>query len=1086
MPILKNLNPKQQEAVQCTEGPLLILAGAGSGKTRVLTHRIAYLIFEKKVYPGNILAITFTNKAAREMRERLEKLIGPGAEQLWASTFHSTCVKILRREITALEYTSDFVIYDDADQQTLIKMILKDMNIDDKKYPPRTVSNKISGYKNELKLPEQAGLIAENYYEEQITEIYAEYQKRLKNNNAVDFDDLILLTVKLFEQNPDILNKYQTRFQYILVDEYQDTNTSQYMLVKLLAQNHKNLCVVGDEDQCLTEGMLINTDKGQVPIENIQEGQKVITPSGRGQVMSGIVEKVMKKEYQGPIVKVKTKSGKVLKATPNHIVFAKLNPLPDVYYIYLMYKKGYGYRIGKTQGVRSGNQGEIASGLRIRLNQEHADKMWILKVCNNKEEATYFEQMLAFKYGIPTTVFSAKFRNITLKQLHIDKIFQEIDTDKAVVKLMDDLLLFEQFPHYMCNAVIRGTISRRIVNITFFGGRETSQDAGWCSHRISLNTSGKDLKEKTKDNNFPVGCGNRNTWRIETERKEYDEAIQYVKRIAVLDDELEIVKKARLTSGNSFSYMPISHLRPSMVIAINKNGKIVEDTVEKVTIENYTGHVYDLSVPHFRQYICEDIVVHNSIYQWRGADIRNILSFEKDYPDAQIIKLEQNYRSTQNILDAANKVIENNLGRKGKNLWTDKKGGDKIYYYTAQDEKEEVLFIARKVKELQQIKGMKYKDFAVLCRVTGQFRAIEEGLIRSNIPYRIYGGTKFYDRKEIKDIMAYLKVIVNPADNLSLKRIINTPKRGIGDSSWDKLFNYASAQGLNVYDILDNPEQAGISTRISNTIKSFKKLMDEFHQISRKKFVTFLTNKILEDTGYIQELQNEKSVEAETRLENLQEFLSVTKDYDTKTQGGDLAAFLAEISLMTDTDNYDEDEDALVVMTMHGAKGLEFPVVFVTGMEEGIFPHGRSINSDDPDELEEERRLCYVALTRAQEKVFLTRAWRRTLYGRDSYNAPSRFIEEIPEEYLAGQDNKKREASFGSSISTRLKKDSSFQPRADSAFKIGDKVEHIKWGEGVVVTVLGQGEDAEIKVAFPDQGIKTLIAKYAPLKKIGC
>lgn len=1082
--ILENLNPQQQEAVQCTEGPLLILAGAGSGKTRVLTYRIAYLIYEKKVYPGNILAITFTNKAAQEMKDRLQQIIGIAADELWVSTFHSTCLKILRREIKKLGYTSDFVIYDDADQQTLLKMILKEMNLDEKKYPPRSISSRISGYKNELKTVEQARRDPENnYFDDQIINIYEEYQKRLKNNNALDFDDLIMLTVQLFKENPDILEKYQERFKYILVDEYQDTNTAQYMLINLLAAKHQNLCVVGDDDQCLLEGMKVYTPEGHIPVEALKENQKVFSSSGRGEIMQGTIEKIMKTKYRGTIVKVVTKTGKEIKATPNHIIFGKINPFPSVYYVYLMYKKGVGYRIGYTQSVRSDNRGEIVSGLNIRLNQEHGDKIWILKVCFEKEEAIYYEQLYAFKYGIPTTVFHDKGRKLSLTQKYIDKIFQEIDTENLVSRIMNDLLIFEEYPHHMCKAVVRGGTARRIINISLFGGRKTGNNLGWHSHRICLNTSGNELKEQATSAGFPIRNGNRNTWRIETERTEYDEAINYAEKIAALNDDLEIVKSARLTKTSSFNYMPIAHLKPSMSIAIYNNKEIIEDIVEKVTFEEYDGYVYDLSVPNFRQFICEGIVVHNSIYQWRGADIRNILSFEEDYPETKVIKLEQNYRSTQNILGTANEIVKNNIQRKAKRLWTEKKGGDKIFYYIAQDEVDEAFFIAQKVKQIIDREGKEYKNFAVLCRTTGQFRAIEEALIRSNIPYRVFGGTKFYDRKEIKDILAYLKVIVNPADEVSLKRIINTPKRGIGDSSWDKLVKYSATTGKNIYDVLDEPEQAGIGARTVNSIKSFKKLMEDFKELNKKNNVTLLTSKILEDTGYVDELQAERTVEGETRLENLQEFLSVTQKYDRETEGGDLVTFLADISLMTDIDNYNESEDAMVIMTMHGAKGLEFPVVFITGMEEGIFPHIRSLNSGNPDEIEEERRLCYVALTRAEEKVFLTRAWKRTIYGRDAYNPPSRFIEEIPEEYLEGKipQRKEKVTSFN-----KFSNAITFSPKssASDSFNIGDKVEHTKWGPGVVVAVKGSGDEAEISVAFPDQGIKKLIAKYAPIIKV--
>jgi len=1124
-----HLNKEQKEAVFCTEGPLLILAGAGSGKTTVLTNRIAHLIrfghsfnsdyvpqdlteadlelmreylsidksgktmeirhqitnliYENKVYPGNILAITFTNKAAQEMRERLEKLVGIASQQLCVATFHSTCLRILRSEIKELGYTSNFVIYDDSDQQTLIKMILKERNIDDKKYTPRAISNKISSYKNELHTPDAARREPDNtYYDEQIINIYDEYQKRLKTNNALDFDDLIMLAVRLFKEKPDILKKYQERFKYILVDEYQDTNTAQYLLIKLLAQKHKNLCVVGDDDQCLLEGSKINTPEGNLPIETLMETQKVICPSGRGQIMEGTIEKIIKKEYKGTVVKVKTKKGNEIKATPNHIIFGRINPLQSIFYVYLMYKKAVGYRIGYTQGVRCGNKGEIANGLKIRLNQEHGDKMWILKVCSSKDETVYYEQLYAFKYGIPTTVFHDKSRNLSLTQKNIDKIFQEIDTNELVAKLMNDLLIFPEYPHHMAQAVIRGGTARRIINISFFGGRKTGADSGWHSHRICLNTSGNELRKQAIERGFSTRSGNRNTWRIETERIEYDEAYKYVEKISALDDNLEIVKYVRLAREKSFSYMPIAHLKPTMSIAIINENEIIEDIVEEVTFEEYDGYIYDLSVPHFRQYICEGIVVHNSIYQWRGADIKNILSFEEDYEETQLIKLEQNYRSTQNILSAANEVVKNNSRRKTKSLWTEKEGGDKIFYYTAQDEVDEAFFIVRTIRQILDREHKQYKDFAVLCRTTGQFRAIEESLIRGNIPYRVFGGTKFYDRKEIKDILAYFKIIANPLDEVSLKRVINTPKRGIGDTSWDKLVNYGALNGKTIYDVMAEPEKAGIATKTANSIKGFKKLIDTFREFSNSD-ITFLTNKILEDTGYLRELQIEKTVEAETRVENLQEFLTVTKKYDTESQGGDLSTFLAEISLVTDIDNYDADEDAMAIMTMHGAKGLEFPVVFVTGVEENLFPHSRSINSTDPEEIEEERRLCYVALTRAKEKVFLTRAWKRTIYGRDAYNSPSRFITEIPERYLESSQARKREekSSFGRPMNNST---NSIKP-SGGTFNVGDKVEHSKWGEGLVVSVKGSGDDAEVSVAFPDQGIKKLIAKYAPIRKVG-
>lgn len=726
---LDELNPQQKEAVMHTEGPLLILAGAGSGKTKVLTNRVAYLIYEMKVAPWHILAITFTNKAAKEMRERIARLIGAAGERVWASTFHSTCVRILREEIDHLGYDKNFVIYDDSDQQTVIKQVLKELNLDEKKYPPRAINSRISTYKNELLTPAAAMKAAfGDFIEEQYAQIYANYQERLLKNNALDFDDLIMLTVQLLQENPDVLDKYQERFQYIMVDEYQDTNTSQYMLIKLLAKKYRNLCVVGDDDQ--------------------------------------------------------------------------------------------------------------------------------------------------------------------------------------------------------------------------------------------------------------------------------------------------------------------------------------------------------------------------SIYQWRGADIRNILDFEKDYPEAKVIKLEENYRSTQLILDAAHGVVRNNTDRKEKRLWTQKKGGEKIVYYTAIDEADEAFFITRQIRQMKDKEQHANKDFAILCRATAQFRNLEETMIKQGIAYKVFGGTKFYSRKEIKDILAYLRILVNPADEISTSRAISAPKRGIGETSWNRLAQYANTHYLSIHEALLQAESAGVGKKYALAMKQFAEQMDVYRQLSKEMDITTLTQMILEDTGYTEELRAEETIEAETRLENLEEFLSITQAFDAEhmTNGDQLEEFLAEVALFTDLDEYGDEEDMVTIMTMHGAKGLEFPVVFLVGMEEGVFPHSRSLNSIDPQEIEEERRLCYVAITRAKEKLYLTRAESRMLYGRTNHNISSRFIDEIPQDIIENLNirtlpPKNKVYSFDGIAPEEP--DTAAKPAnsAGESYQLGDRVIHKKWGEGVIISIQGEGDSLEMKVAFPDLGIKTLVAKYAPIVK---
>ena len=736
---LSQLNMPQREAVECTEGPLLILAGAGSGKTRVLTTRIAYLIYEKRVARWNILAITFTNKAAQEMRQRIVALVGQDGEKVWASTFHSACVRILRSEINYIGYDSNFVIYDDADQQTLIKMILRELNLDEKKFPPRGVAARISAHKNELRTPQQAYFAAESdFLEEQHAEIYRIYQERLQSNNALDFDDIIMLTVQLFTEHSDVLERYQERFRYILVDEYQDTNMAQYVLVKLLASRYQNLCVVGDDDQ--------------------------------------------------------------------------------------------------------------------------------------------------------------------------------------------------------------------------------------------------------------------------------------------------------------------------------------------------------------------------SIYQWRGADIRNILSFEEDYPAARVVKLEENYRSTQCILDAAYHVVCHNADRKDKRLWTEKKEGSLLACYTGYTEREEALFIVQQVRAGLQ-DGRKFSDFAILCRATAQFRVLEETLIKEMIPYRIFGGLKFYGRKEIKDIMAYLRIIVNPADVISAERALATPRRGVGDTSWAKLVQFAQEQQLTISDAMLRAEESTVGKKYALIMAQFGRLLETFRLLSQTMSVTELTKTILEESGYLQSLEIEKTVEAESRLENLKEFLSITTAFDSRedTEELTLSAFLAEVALFSDLDQMDDEEDSVTIMTMHGAKGLEFPVVFITGMEEGVFPHNRAIHAMSPDEMEEERRLCYVALTRAKEQVFLTRAGERMLYGRTNYNPVSRFLREIPSELLLDMNHamakqrsgERSELSSGASQASLRKGDGVFlqtkrsdesKPQCD--YQMNDTIEHKKWGIGVIVGISGSGEELSVRVIFPEIGMKDLFVKYAPIKKV--
>lgn len=1048
MDFVKGLNERQREAVLHTEGPLLILAGAGSGKTRVLTHRIAYLIEEKDVFPGNILALTFTNKAANEMKERIANLLNDDVDNMWVGTFHSICVRILRRDIDKIGYERSFSIYDRDDQITLMKECIKEKNIDNKMYNERAMLNAISSLKDSMTPPDL--YIKENFndfYSRNVGELYELYEKKLKKNNALDFDDLILKTVELLQTNPTILEYYQKKFRYIFVDEFQDTNKPQYHLVRLLAGKYKNICVVGDDDQCVIEGSKITTPKGKVLIEDLAENNKVYSASGKGETLEGTVEKIIKKEYEGPIVKIRTKSGKIIKTTPNHIMFGKLNLDLEIYYVYLIYSKDKGYRIEMTQGVK--------------FNKEYGNKIWILKVCQDKKEAVFYEQLLSMKY-------------------------------QDIRKLMEDFLLFEEYPHYRLKSVISGQTIGQTVNISMFSGHKTDVDSGWHSHRISFNSREEDLNNKITKLDFSERNGKMEKIKVKTEKKDYDDAVKYGKKLENLYNDMEVVQKAKLTEETNFDYMPAAHIRPNMSIPVYENGKIIEDIVEEASIEEYKGFVYDISVPNFRQYICEDIVIHNSIYGWRGADISNILDFEKDFKNTKVIKLEQNYRSTQNILEVANHVIKNNNERKDKKLWTDNKKGSPVVVENLIDSHEEAYFVADKVEELME-KGYKLSDFAILYRTNAQSRSFEEVFMRKNIPYKLVGGLRFYDRKEIKDIVAYLNVIQNPMDDISLKRIINVPRRGIGNVTMDKIEEYASKTGESIYSALLSVEEIpGLSKRAINNLNSFIDMINRFIALKELLGVKEFIEEVIEETGYVKKLEEEDSIESQTRLENIREFLSVAIDFEEQNEEGTLEDFLASVSLLSDVDKTEDIENSVTMLTVHSAKGLEFPVVFMVGMEEGLFPISRAM--EDDKELEEERRLCYVAITRAEELLFITNAKLRTIYGRTNYGIPSRFINEIPDNLVSRDEEDQKKEIKEERVSFRdrpltVKRFNNFKKektidKNEENIKVGDKIKHKKWGEGTVVQIRDISGDKEITIAFDNGGLKKLLLSVAPIEVI--
>ena len=750
---MNGLNNMQQAAVQYTEGPLLLLAGAGSGKTRVLTHRIAYLIEEKGVNPYNILAITFTNKAAGEMRDRVDRIVSFGAESVWVSTFHSLCVRILRRFIDRLDYQTNFTIYDSDDQKAVVKACLKKLNMDPKQYPERMIMSEISRAKEKFISPSEFDRSASGEYRKmQIARVYTEYQEQLRQSNALDFDDLLFKTVELFQFHPDILDNYQERFRYIMVDEYQDTNHIQFLLIKQLASKYRNLCVVGDDDQ--------------------------------------------------------------------------------------------------------------------------------------------------------------------------------------------------------------------------------------------------------------------------------------------------------------------------------------------------------------------------SIYKFRGANIYNILNFEEEYPEAKVIKLEQNYRSTKNILNAANGVIANNEGRKEKALWTELPEGDKVQFSLYDTEYEEAEYTVKEIIYRHEREGRPYNHFAILYRTNAQSRIFEEKLLMKNIPYKIIGGQNFYGRKEVKDLICYLKAIDNGRDNMAIRRIINVPKRGIGQTSLDKIQAYADTYEMGLLDAMFEAMNIPGLNRAAAKVEGFTNLILDFRDMLEEgAFISEVYDQILERTGYWEALVAEHTDEAEARMENLTELKNKIVKYEEEAEHPSLSELLEEIALVADVDSLEESEEKVLLMTLHSAKGLEFPVVFLGGMEERLFPSGMALNSDDPDAIEEERRLCYVGITRAKERLCLSGARTRMMHGSTNYNQISRFIKEIPEDVISmngegsfairKQNEMLRQAKDsismrGASVSDKpysysKPKAASSKPAFGREFKIepivfdyavGDRVRHIKFGTGVVTNLVSGGKDYEVTVDFEKAGVKRMFASFAKLKKL--
>lgn len=1075
--LLAGLNPPQIEAVKAFKGPYLVIAGAGSGKTTALTRRIAYLIRERAVSPYHILAMTFTNKAAAEMRVRVDDLINTEYARPLIGTFHSVCVRILREDIHHLGYEKSFTILDQYDQLVLIKKIAKELELSKQQFAPRAMLEGVSRAKNNLLSPDVFSEQVGGYFEEQLARVYEMYQRTLRENHSVDFDDIIRLTIVLFKEHPDVLKKYQERFQYVLVDEYQDTNHAQYTFVKMITEVHRNIFVVGDDWQCLVPETKIRvSSRKNIAIKRVSQGDNVLSASGHAKITDQCVTEVKKHNFSGDIVVIETKSGKKLRVTPNHLMFAALSMQGDIFYVYLMYKNGVGYRIGIVKGVRIAKSGISSIGLNVRANQERADGMWILAVCSSRADAQYKEQLFSVRYGIPTLVFTTANRKMNITQKHIDQLFCEIDTEHNVQKIFRDFYLDVNYPHHVPQATIRGATKRLSITYTLFSDPAFSTMSPWARHRISISSTDISAQKVLHKNGFSTRHGKAHTWRYEKSTKSYEEAERVIERLKDILPKAHVRRYAIFGNRVRFALMPAGHIHPHMIIPVVKDGVVCEDEVVNVQYEQYAGPVYDLNVENTHNYIANDIVVHNSIYKWRGADVSNILNFEKDFPNAKVIKLEQNYRSTQNILDAAYHVIKHNAGRSDKKIWTDTGAGKNLISYEAHDEREEAMFIVQTIHELLE-KGYAESDFVVLYRTNAQSRIVEEYFLKSSLSYRIVGGIRFYERKEVKDVMAYLKVIFNGADVLSLERAVASPRRGIGGKTFSGWCDAAREAGVDpiTFGVSEHLAKSSIAKSKQKAIRDFCTLIDNARKYSKKNTLSDLILYVYEKSGY-RNAMLDGTTEGEARDENVQELLSVATKYDDIDNA--LNMFIEEVSLASDTDHINQNANMVHLMTMHSAKGLEFPVVFIIGLEEGLVPHSRAMVSGV--EMEEERRLAYVGITRAKDNVYLVHTRQRLLFGSLQANLPSRFLDDVPEQLV-----EKKETAAPRMQRTNFyeeKPESVLKAVGDDAeqFEDGDKVRHKSFGEGVVV---GQ-TDAIIHVVFKGVGLKKLAKSIAPLEKL--
>jgi DNA helicase II / ATP-dependent DNA helicase PcrA len=1072
--LLDGLNEDQRQAVASPLGAALVLAGAGSGKTRVLVHRVAWLIQVEGASPSSILAVTFTNKAAAEMRGRIETLLGLPSGAMWLGTFHGLAHRLLRIHWRETALPQSFQILDAEDQARLLRKVLKALDLDETRWIPREILWFINAQKDEGHRPKHIKDDGDPT-RRQLIKIYQAYEEACQRAGVVDFAELLLRAYELWRDNPALLQHYRTRFRHVLVDEFQDTNAIQYKWLMLLTGSGGMPFVVGDDDQCLAAGTLVTMGDGaKRAIESIVPGDSVLSNYGSGDLRPARVTECFAKRRQGQLVCVHLRSGAVVKSTPEHVHFAGyvLGETPQTYFLYLMHKEGVGYRLGTSQVYTEG-QARPMVGYKQRSLQEHADALWIVRTHTSENEARADEVVTSLRFGLPTCPFvprKGKARNGFVPDAGHLRRFSSLDTLVSAERLLEEVGLDIDRPHHQPQS--RNSNRRNIV-ITLCGERH----GGTPMHRISVvGVSAKDRAVlEAMGLKVRAAKSRSSSWRFETVRTEFGELMSIARAIRERLDGRYVLRGHMLEK--SLPFITAASIRSGMVMVVD-SGRF--DVVERIEYETYDAEVYDINVERTHNFIAGGVITHNSIYRWRGARVENLNQYRRDFPQAVLYKLEQNYRSTGTILKAANALIANNAGRLGKTLWTSGEEGERVKLYAAFNERDEADFVVNRIREWVARGGAR-REVAVLYRSNAQSRVFEEAFLNARMPYRVYGGLRFFERAEIKDALAYLRLIASRADDTSFERVVNLPVRGIGAKTMDLVRDTARSNATSLWNGAIACTQGALAQRAAQALQEFMAMIDKLAREVLGLELHEQVDHVIQMSGLIEHYKKEKGERGEGRIENLLELVSAARGFSPETEAeselSPLESFLAHAVLESGEGQADPYDDCVQMMTLHSAKGLEFPVVFLAGMEDGLFPHQRSVA--DLAGLEEERRLCYVGATRAMRHLYVTYAEQRRLYGVDTYGQPSRFIAEFPPELI-------EEIRPRLQVSRPLfaKRSSSLEESPSQGMRMGSRVRHTKFGDGVVLNFEGNGPHARIQVNFEMQGTKWLMLSYANLKVV--